>query len=54
MYVVMSDPGEFIPFVQEDSLEYVKTPNIIDMSAYNSNYKYYFEKQLKEVVETNG
>lgn len=44
----MRDPGEFIPFVQEDSLEYVKTPTMADMNAYNLNYKYYFEKQLQE------
>ena len=44
----MSDPGQFIPLIQDDSLEYVKMATMLDISAYNSNYKYYFEKQLQE------
>lgn len=44
----ISDPGEFMPFIQEDSLEYVKIPTMEDMNEYNSNYECYFEKQLQK------
>ena len=39
----VSDPGEFVPFIENDSIEYVKTPTVIDISVYNSNFKYYFD-----------
>ena len=40
----LSEPEVFLPIAEEDSLEYIKTPTVIDMSAYNSNFKYYFKK----------
>lgn len=46
----MSDPGQFMPFVQEGLLEYIKTPTTIDIRVYNLNYEYYFEKQLQNCI----